>query len=153
MGMVLTRVDDPRDNLGKATRDELWDFAKSSGIMPDMLKYLSDHEWDVQSGWRPRTNTATQATITKPDMENFLRNRGMTNISVAVRAMGRPTGQFLGPKPKPIVHQVEVKPQEAAPTDISGMGIQQLRQECKRRGIKLSRTDNLAAIRDKLQAA
>ena len=154
MGAVLYKNEDPRDNLGKATRDELWAFTKSSGIMPAMLEYLKGVYWHPQKGWTPRNpgEVADQSTITKPDMENFLRGRGCNNISVAIRSMGRPTGEYLGPKPT----LVQPTPAPAAPNadppaDIDKMSIGELRTECKARGIKMSRRDNMEAIRQKLR--
>jgi hypothetical protein len=153
MGLVLTKIEDPRDSLGKATRDELWDFAKVKGAIPDMVSYLSKFEWTSDQGFRQRTIpfVASQATATKEEMENYLRNRGMVNVPVAIRCMGRPTGQFVEgntlmdqPSPVPVAEPAEA-------TSVDKMSIQELRQECRSRGIKMARTDNIAKLRDKLR--
>jgi hypothetical protein len=149
MGAVLYKNDDPRDNLAKATRDELWLFAKSSGLLPAMLDYLKGVYWHPQNGWTPRTEMnqpANQATITKPDMENFLRSRGHNNISVAIRSMGRPTGEYLGPRPVPPAPKIP----EPLP-DLEKLSIGELRKECKVRNVPLSRRDNMDSMKQKLR--
>ena len=146
--MQLTKIIDPRDNLGRATRDELWDFAKANGVSFD------------------------QRTATKQYMEVELRTRGLTNIRPAVRFMGAPTGEYFGhdgtslepPKIREVDADADMlrqmKEQAAKPQDWpvesmfrihpSAMNMPMLRAECKRLGIKMARTDNINSLREKL---
>ncbi len=155
--MQLTKIIDPRDNLGRASRDELWDFAKANGVSFD------------------------QRTATKQYMERELRGRGLTNIRVAVRLMGAPTGEVFPPDgstmtvDQPKITEVDadadmvrqMKEQAAKPQDwpvtstykedipklFMSMGMNELRAECKRRSIKMDRTDNKNSLRNKLDVS
>ncbi len=151
--MQLTKIIDPRDNLARASRDELWDFAKANGVAFD------------------------QRTATKGYMERELRSRGLTNIRAAIRFMGAPTGDFFPPdggtvttvEPAKITEVDadadmvrQMKEQAANPQDwpvdsthdarkhVDDMNQKELRAECKRRGIKMVRTDNMKSLREKL---
>ena len=144
MSLQLSQVVDPRDNLGRASRDELWDFAKANGIAFD------------------------QRTATKAYMEKMLREKGLTHIKVAVRFQGRPTGDFYSEDGKVTTQPSRVstvdadadmirqmKEQAAQPNDrddkpIADMTIGELRALCKRQGIKISPRDNRVALREKL---
>ncbi len=161
MGAVLQRIDDPRDNLGKATRDELWDFAKAIGALPAMVQFLETHEWNITRGWVDRTTApdrfgkrASQLTITKAEMENWLRQHGNTQISVAVRAAGYPTGQMIPPAghigPSPAM---AAAPQPTVPPpskSVAEMTMNEMRALARERGIKMARTDNANTLRAKL---
>ena len=149
MGAVLFKVEDPRDNLAKATRDELWDYVKAVGLMSDMMNFMKGQTFDIERGWIVRNGPATQATITKLDMENYLRGRGHISMAVAVRAAGRPTGEFTG---NSVVAEVRTE-QPKEPVAIDDLSITELRSQCKAKGIKLARTDNKNTMREKLKAA
>lgn len=150
---VLYKVDDARDSLGKATRDDLWQYAKAMGILPTMIEFMQTSEWHIERGWIGRVNLpATQANITKPDMEQFLRSRGHTNIVARQRIMGMP----IDPEPVYAAPVPQPKPQ-AAPAaetkDPDKMSMNELRAECKARNIKMDRRDNLSSLRNKVKAA
>lgn len=154
MGLVLTKTDDPRDKLGKATRDELWDYAKRAGVMPEMLSQLSLVGWSYDKGWQARYPgfVATQATVTKDDMEHYLRGRGFIDPQVAIRVMGAPVGYLDGAKPQAPAHAAPVEPVQV-PAELAAMSIGELRKACRDKGIKLARTDNMVSMRQKLAAA
>jgi hypothetical protein len=158
--MQLTKIVDPRDNLGRASRDELWDFAKANGVAFD------------------------QRTATKQYMEKELRDRGLTNIRVAVRFQGAPTGDYFPADgsavtiEQPKIREVDadadmtrqMKEQAAKSNDwpvestvkkdgfpirlglLGHLSINELRAECKSRGIKLDRRDNMKSMREKLSS-
>jgi hypothetical protein len=130
---LLTSVD-PRDNLEKAKRMELFRFARQNGIkeieeaMPAML------------------------------MRKILRSRGMTNIRVPDRPLAstRPTSMeaMTTSQVNVIDAETDLERQymaEKQASDFDAMPMNELRAECKRRGIKMSRTDNLQSLRDKLR--
>jgi hypothetical protein len=130
---LLTSVD-PRDNLEKAKRMELFRFARQNGIkeieeaMPAML------------------------------MRKILRSRGMTNIRVPDRPLAstRPTNMEAMTTSQVNVIDVETDLErqymaEKQAADYEAMPLNELRAECKRRGIKMARTDNLQSLRDKLR--
>lgn len=148
MGMALNKVEDPRDSLGKATRDELWDFAKSKGVVPAMLEYLSKYQWQPDRGFFERTQTfkADVNTATKFEMENYLRNRGLFEIRPAVRVMGR---DINAPAPDVIVRK-ETSGHVLDFIERTSSTRAQLAKECKRLGIKMSRTDTKEVLLEKL---
>ena len=136
--MQLLTTEDPRDNLQKATRWELVEFAKANGIDLD-----------------ENTPAIVSAKI--------LRDRGLTNIKIP----DRPLGLYVGTKHEAMVdHSVSVpgevtinaeddlvrqyEQQQKAKAEVSKMTIGQLRVACKERGIKMSRRDNMQTLREKL---
>ena len=77
MTLVLNKIDDPRDNLEKARRMELYRFAKEHGldVTEEMPAILIRYE---------------------------LRRRGLTNIKIPVRILGAQNqGQAIGPAVQP----------------------------------------------------
>lgn len=137
--MQLLSTEDPRDNLQKATRWELIDFAKANGI-------------DV-----PQDAPAIYTM-------KVLRSRGLTNIKIPDRPLGLYTGKGDALTESPavmsdaevttanaeddLIRQYEKQKKEEA--DVSNMSIQQVRRACKERGILISRRDNLQTLRAKL---
>lgn len=133
MGAVLTRIDDPRDTLERASRDELFFFAQSRGVseieqnMPAIL------------------------------MRKILRQKGLYAINIPNRPLGANPG-VLAPDPQEQIPQMNAdealeeqwRQSKTEAKDVSKMGMGELRSECKRRGIKMARTDNLASLRAKL---
>jgi len=136
--MQLLSITDPRDNLEKANRDELARFAREKGIseikdeMPAIL------------------------------MRKILRGRGLVNIAVPNRPLGFYEGgknyggeaitdtQISSVNSDDVLEQGwqhEQKPEVVSPND---MGIRELRKECKRRNIRMARTDNIQSLRAKL---
>lgn len=144
--MQLTKIIDPRDNLGRMSRDELWDFAVANRVP---LKF-------------------DQSTATKAYLETELRSRGITNARAAIRVQGRPTGEFYPPdgstvtieSPKvtevdaysDMIRQMEGSGAKAddRPKSVAEMNMTALRAECRRRGVKMVRTDNVQSLREKL---
>lgn len=154
MGLVLTKTEDPRDKLGKATRDELWDYAKRAGVISEMLTQLTQVGWSFDKGWQARHPgfVATQATATRDDMEHYLRGRGFIDPQVAIRIMGAPVGYIDGAKAQAPAQRSPVEPIHV-PAEIAALSIGELRKACRDKGIKLARTDNMVSMRQKLAAA
>ena len=134
MSAQLLRIDDPRDKLEKATRDELYDFARAQGvtdITEDMPAIL---------------------------MRRILRSKGKTNIDIPNRPLGSNPGVVAPPdKAQDVVAVPEITAEEdlmrqyqAAKVAPAEMTMGQMRAECKRRGIKMARTDNMDTLRAKL---
>ena len=153
--MHLFKSDDPRDELDKATRDELWGYAKHLGVIPDMIRYMSNFTWTPDKGFISIQREASQANVTHPEMANWLRNMGYTHMKAAVRVMGRavePTE--FGPVEKMQLdntHRQMYPIPETVPVD--AMSIQELRKELKAMGLKTERRDNTATLRTKLKEA
>lgn len=147
MAMVLNKIEDPRDQLGKATRDELWSFAKAKGVVPAMLEYLSKYQWQPDRGFyeRPFPFVATVNTASKFEMENYLRNRGLYDIKPAVRVMGRDINA-----PDPTVYETPQTLEKVVDDAAKNMTRAQLAKECKIRRIKMSRTDTKEILLEKL---
>lgn len=147
--MQLNRIDDPRDPLSKATRGELRRFAKSIG-----------HYNFVYSGMNWTAESAP-ATITRA----FLRSIGQTRIKIPNRPLGSQVQNGLPATPAmasqngveadalaDLARQYQQQRQPPAPLAPTAMGINELRAECKRLGIKLSRRDNMNSMREKIEA-
>lgn len=130
--MILTRNDDPRDNLEKMTRDELWHYARENGVSD---KFPAGHN----------TLIIDYTSDARPNMVSILRALGLKGKDMSGRTLGGPPIITEPPKYKA---PPEVK--ETATTPVSEMTIQQLRSECIERGIKVERTDNKATLRDKI---
>lgn len=139
MGLVLKSWDDPRDNLEKANRDQLFDFAHENGV---------------------REITEDMPAIL---MRKLLRAKGIVNIKIPNVMLGAPPGATITNDAAPEKDGVQVnaeddlerqwKEQASAPveTDPDKMTMQELRKACKARGIHMDRTDNLAKLREKLR--
>ena len=144
--MYLNNIEDPRSNLDKARRSELYEFAKNNGVT--------------------EINDNMPAIL----MREILRGKGLTRIPVPDRRLGQ-TNQ---PNPRPHYQNTMAAPggQQPAPKGVAvdavadlarqyqqeqrrpladSMTIGELRKECKARGIKLERRDNMTTIRAKLR--
>lgn len=132
--MQLFRIDDPRDDLAKATRDELWDYAARKGKTRDMLAYLNQFTGTPDGGFtpgRPPGFVATESNVTHSEMAAWLRNMGLgAGFKALERFQGRPVSAPVDfPPPETVSEGPEMIPVDA-------MTIQELRAECKARGIK-----------------
>lgn len=133
--MQILKIDDPRDPLSKASRYELCQLAKAHGITE--IGYGKDGQ-------------------TLPEMVKILHDRGIHTITMPDRPLGiyKPVvlnADDVAPvssQPAPAVPVVEAP--SAIDKPVSEMNMTEMRKECKRRGIKMDRTDNLKTLRDKL---
>jgi hypothetical protein len=154
--MFLKKIDDPRDNLAKARRWELQQFAEAnrvSEVKPDM-----------------------PATL----MRNILRSKGLTQIPVPDRPLGntnqphpRPMYQnglaVANPKARPrpeqpqgveidaeadLARQYQTKKPARPPRLVERpkSEINKLRDECKALGIKMGRRDAKPDLKAKIEA-
>lgn len=133
---VLKRIDDPRSNLEKARRPELVRFARANGM----------------------------ADISEAMPANLIRRRlvaaGLTRIQVSAPPLGLAPGASQTIAPDAPVNVVDADDdlerqfarEQAAAKPIKGMAINELRAECKRLGIRLSRRDNMATMKEKIEA-
>ncbi len=147
----LLRIDDPRDALERARRNELVAYARSNGIQ----------EIDI-AGRSVRVNEAPAILVRK-----VLRDKRLTRIPIANRTLGAPEGraavtdamsagnevnadadlarQFAAePPPRPLPVAPKVKP-------ASQMTINELGAEMKRLNIKRDRRDNMITMRAKIE--
>lgn len=161
MSLTLNQIIDPRDNLNKAHRYELWQYAQSKGV-----KEIT-HEWPADL------------------MRAELRARGYTDIKIPNRIFGQPESrrnvmQNSNGKPLPVEAQTvpEVMPsvdaienlkrqffaqpaeapepekqQTVKQMKVVSMAIYELRAACKANGIKLTRKTNMIEMRKLLQTA
>jgi hypothetical protein len=139
--MQLLSIEDPRDNLQKANRWELIDYAKANGI-------------DV-----PQDAPAIYTM-------KVLRARGLTNIRVPDRPLGLYVGRGDSMVDEPQIsgnaeitevsaddHMIlQYQQEKQSETDYVNMPMNQLRAACKAKGIKMQRTDNINTLREKLTA-
>ena len=136
------RQEDQRGSLEKASRYELAQLAKKLGF--------TDITYDTP----------------QPLQVKMLRSRGVMEIDIPERILGdtRPIGYNTDPGKTAPAKQTEAKSmtaeelleqeylQSAPQVDkpASQMTMTELRSACKRRGIKMARTDNLNTLREKL---
>lgn len=142
--MILNKIDDPRDNLAKATRYAVWQFAKANGI-----NFPEDAPADV--------------------VRAALRQRGLRNIPVNRPALGAQNGPAGGQAIVPDAQGVEVD----ATADLAAQWerdrkrdletgktkrperhnpMNELRARAKELGIKVDRRDNVNTLRAKVEA-
>lgn len=150
--LELKRIDDPRDSLDKARRKELERFAATHGVkevVPGMPAIL---------------------------MRRILRSHGLSNIQIPKRTLGAPEPGSAPPGHDPRVTNDGVSIADVAaqggeavdagddlmrqwvgqekqkPTHLPGHAINELRAQCRERGIALARTDTMASLKEKLDA-
>jgi hypothetical protein len=146
--MQLNKIQDPRRNIEKARRHELVLFAKAHGvkeIKPDM-----------------------PATL----IRKILTSKGLTDIRITQRTLGQNHTLITGIQPsspkKPkkgedhgyrdtvetidadedLMRQYEAEHAANVVTAVDDMTIQQLRAECKKRGIKSHRSQKADDLRE-----
>jgi hypothetical protein len=137
--MQAMPMEDPRDNLEKATRDQLWAYAKSVGV------------------------AEVREPMPKLLCEQILRAKGFTNIPVDVTPLGSPSVRAGPPKlieTQPVAAidamtdlRRQYEQQQANPDPVpvpEELNFVQLRSELKRRGIKFARSDNFETLKAKL---
>lgn len=130
--MILNRIDDPRSNLDKARRSELVRFAQEnniSGITENMPAIL---------------------------IRRKLQEVGKTHIKISPRPLGSQGGAGQAVSNDVQVTQIDAADDLArqfssqASVPVERQSINELRAECKKRGIKLSNRDTLKSMREKL---
>lgn len=155
------RTVDPRDNLAKARRWELEQYAKANNV------------------------TEISEDMPAPLMRSILRAKGLTRIPVPPRPLGAQNqpharkmydskGNFIQPPATPfqpsgngaevdstsdLMRQwlADKAKENAAPVaapaaSIDTMSIGDLRKACKAQGVPMVRTDNMKSLREKLKA-
>jgi hypothetical protein len=127
MSLILHKAEDPRDTLSKASRYELCQVAAAHGIRE--VNY--------------------SAELTLEEMVKILRNKGINDIKIPDRPLGLYKPVVLGLDGPPLATVEEPEPEKPA-TPVAQMSMGELRSECKRRGIKMARTDNIHSLREKL---
>jgi hypothetical protein len=138
--LQLTKIYDPRDELDKANRDELFQFAQSRGIQ------------EIDEKMFMGANAAIM-------MRKVMRQKGIINIKIPPRQLGMPQGAIAAEPSGETITAEEMAErdytaQRAAPVvpaaTVEKMSIQEMRKECTKRGIHMDRTDNIAKLREKL---
>lgn len=139
-----SEIIDPRGSLERARRLELYRFATENGV------------------------SEIKDTMPADLMRSILRGKGLTNIAVPRRELGAMQPTFTTPnshrsgQPQPrqpdVIATVDATAdlarqwaQQEAAKSVSDMTITELRKECKRRGIKMARTDTMTILKDKLK--
>jgi hypothetical protein len=152
--MILNKLEDPRTDLDKARRRELYDFAVANGVK--------------------EITSETPAIIAR----HILRSRGLTRIKIPPRPLGAQNqpGTGLkyqdrmqspgGPQPNGIEAdmvadlQRQFEQQQRAPRPqsqpddkpLAKWSINELGAEMKRLGIHRDRRDNMKTMREKIEA-
>lgn len=141
MTAVLKRIDDPRSNLERARRTELVAYAQANGM------------------------TDIHENVPAIIIRRRLIERGLTRVPVQAQTLGMPAGagSSLPPADGPVTEvdaeadlERQYAMQAAAPVSApvknpNLMGINELRAECKRLKIKLSRRDNMTTMKAKIE--
>lgn len=127
--MQLLKSEDPRDSLMKASRYELCQLAHAHGI----------------------SDVCYEKDMTLEEIVSTLRKNGINEIKIPDRPLGIYKPVLLGADGPPIEpKQVFVEAVKEVTKSVPEMNMTELRKECKRRGIKMIRTDNLETLRMKL---
>lgn len=143
--MTPTQTFDPRDAWDHARRLEVYRYAKELGhadITEDLPKDLMVARLKSRGVKPPTTplrqigaHVSARSGDTAPNSHHF-------------------DGTQQAPQPETVVMDAlavlerDHQQQKRAPVD--GMNITELRQECKQRGIKMVRTDNMVSLKAKL---
>lgn len=144
--MQLNRIDDPRDIFEKMRRYPLVRFAHEHGqkdiseTMPAQLirNLLRSRGLSRKAGaWleKNRMGLPRLGTINPSAQERMMPQQEHASNGIEVTADEDLMRQYLAQ-------------QEAKPTSVPTMT--DLRKECKARGIKMARTDNMQTLREKL---
>lgn len=129
---VLYSVD-PRDKLEKANRDQLYQFAERNGI--------KEIEWWMAGN----------------QMRSILKKRGIKDLGLPEHQLGQPYGsaQPSGPVQTSSLEEMEQAQWEAQARDVrrepeKNQTRAELAKECKKRGIKMARTDTKEKLLERL---
>lgn len=153
MGMILQKIDDPRDHLERANRDELWNFA----VENEITEILNDCD---PFGSQPPADR----------MRNALRKRGIFKIPYRERVLGDYSGKDYSPNAitqsaptsQPSIPEVNAQAlldqewerakqvKKVVEKPVTDMSMTELRHACKQRSIKMQRTDNKETLKAKL---
>ena len=134
--MQLLKIDDTRDNLARMNRTELEIYAKNNGIRELSEQTLNMIHYPACSiiGAPP------------PQIVDELRRRGLRGPNVMHRNLGQPV-RWVDEQ------AVTRNDQPKAPDlDIKTMTRAELAKECKRRGLKMARTDKIQDLIGRLSA-
>lgn len=134
MAAVLTRMEDPRDSLDRARLSELVRYARANGL------------------------TGISSDMPAILIRRQLRDRGLTRINIPPRTLGHTEAAPIVETPPAaggsivdaeadLARQFEQQPKAKTTAQMS---INELRAECHRLGIKLSRRDNMITMRAKI---
>lgn len=146
--MLLKRIDDPRDTLEKATRYELWKFALARGV--------NDIEQEMPADLMRKVLRARNVTDIHVHFPNLLHRKiGMqrgVNATPTVADAVVPAAQ-VDASDDLMRQWKEQKVRDAQPPGPPKTynEMAELRKECRRRGIKLARTDKIGDLRAKLE--
>lgn len=126
--MQVLRIEDPRSGLERASRYELCQLAAANGI----------------------TEITYECGLDLKSIIEILRSKGVHSIKVPDRPLGIYKPVLLGLEDQPRTEPVKSEPVKMD-KPVKQMSMTELRSECKRRGIKMARTDNMNTLREKLR--
>lgn len=144
MSAVLHSITDPRDALGKLKRLELFRLAQENKITEIPSEQMpGDLMRDIlrSKGIHPKSVPNRQLGTSEPTVTTPTSHRGG---AVEVKA---PDKIVEVSATADLARQWQ-QSREARP--VAAMSITELRQECKRRNIKMARTDNMTTLKAKL---
>lgn len=127
--MYINRIEDPRGPLELASRDELYQHAKAHGVTEiDEAMYMGPYAAER--------------------MKKILTAKGLTNLKTVLRPFGSPPGTE---EPSGKTMTMDELIEQTTPTiNHQVMSRAELAKECKRRGIKMQRTDTKEQLRERL---
>lgn len=158
--MQLNRIDDPRDLLSKARLPEIIKFANENGIkeIPHNMTAIPARGVIRGKGLVGKFNAWARENIPNRILGHTNQNpqAGMASVpegeapSVSLEADALRQWQEQQREPSPIGKK------EATPLDpskpLASFGINELRKECQRLGIKLGRRANMKSMREDIEA-
>lgn len=136
--MEILKIDDTRDNLSRMSRPELEIYAKNSGIRELAARTINMLHYPACSiiGAPP------------PQIVDELRQRGLRGPDVGHRVLGQPVRWA----DEQVVTRSDQSKEPAKDTDLKTMSRAELAKECKRRGLKMARTDKIQDLIGRLSA-
>lgn len=143
--MILNRIEDPRDNLSKATRYQVWKFAKANGV-----DFPEDAPADLVRA-ELRRKGLTRIPVNRPPL-------GAQNGPIGSVAIAQPAQQGVERDATSDLAEQWAREQQRArdegrvkrPPRHNPMN--ELRAEARALGIKLDRRDNVETLRAKVEA-
>ena len=128
--MEILKIDDTRDNLARMSRPELEIYAKNNGI-----KELGERTLNMLHYPACSINGAPP-----PQIVDELRQRGLRGPNVSHRVLGQPVRWA---DEQAVTRDAPKEKLELVKTDLTKMSRAELAKECKRRGLKMARTDKV----------
>lgn len=138
--MILNKIDDPRDNLQKATRYQVWKFAKENGV-----DFPEDAPADIVRA-ELRRRRLTRIPVNRPELGAQSGGGGEAFVPGTTGAQVDATDDLAQQWARDRQREL----QESGKRPVRHNPMNELRAKAKELGIKVDRRDNLETLRAKV---